>query len=920
MSERKRLPYSLSEKAQWLLLGLVLLLAGLGVALNVFREYRETDSREQERLHAQNHVIAGNMVQQLVSANLALMAIRDALPSWEAPPEEWQRFNTFLDVLCKAMPSIRTLHVMDATGTIRAANRTELVGGNFSYREYFQIPRQNNRIDRLYVSPPFTSVLGVLSINLGRVVAGAEGRFGGLISATLDPNYFKPLMESALYAPDMRIAIRHESGGLFLDTPAGSPSQEQTRQLEIHHTIELPEPEADHSLEVITSRKHEAIFATWRHGLAMQFALFALLVLFAVPGLMVHQRRQRAFHRFTRFHRLILDSAGEGIVSLDTGGRITFVNASVQRLLGWEPDDILGQPCSILFDTPPPSCDLSGSEPRFVAETRLRRKEGSTVPGSFSLTPLREGESGGVLIFRELGELHASREQNRSRQVELQTIIDAIPAYIFVKDLHNGFRLCNATLARAIGVDKEAIIGVSANALFPPELADGYYADDQEIFASGRPKLDIVEPGYTVDGQEGYFSTSKVPLYDHEGRLTGVVGIAVDITAIKRAEESLTRAKEEAERASQAKSAFLAAMSHEIRTPMNVLIGMGDVLAESALDREQRGYVEKIQKAGGSLLELIDQILDLSRIEAGQLDLAEVRTDLRALLHEVIDLLEVVAAEKGVGLHLEIAPAMPSWFLFDPGRLRQVLFNLLGNALKFTDQGRVVLRAAMAAEQGILLEVEDTGIGIPGEQVATIFDAFTQADSSITRRFGGTGLGLTVSRHLVERMRGHIQVESHPGTGSLFRVTLPLSPVDAPHEVMAPSHRRDGNGRLAEPHILVVDDSVDNQVLIRAFLKNLPCRLEVAGNGLQALQMTAAQSFDLILMDMQMPVMDGYTATREMRLREREEGGTPLMIVALTAHALKGEEEKCLQAGCDRYLAKPIKKQRLIGLIEELVK
>lgn len=387
--------------------------------------------------------------------------------------------------------------------------------------------------------------------------------------------------------------------------------------------------------------------------------------------------------------------------------------------------------------------------------------------------------------------------------------------------------------------------------------------------------------------------------------------------------ETITRLNREVERATQAKSEFLATMSHEIRTPLNAILGMADLLAESHLDADQQKYVDVFQRAGANLLGLINDILDLSKVEAGHLELESVNFELAEVIARVLELTRVKATAKALALGSSLAEDLPPMLIGDPPRLRQILINLLGNAMKFTDAGRLDVEVSRDPEDehagALLFRVRDTGIGIASDKLDVIFENFSQADSSTTRKYGGTGLGLAISRRLVELMGGRIWVESTLGQGSTFLFTVKLGVCDLP-SLVAASHEAAARAvttptDLPVVHILLADDSEDNRFLIREYLKRTPCNLEFAENGETALGMMKFRHYDLVLMDAHMPVMDGYAATCAIRTWEQQHGGRPVPIIALTADAFKEAVDQSLSAGCDAHLTKPIAKATLVEAI-----
>ena len=420
----------------------------------------------------------------------------------------------------------------------------------------------------------------------------------------------------------------------------------------------------------------------------------------------------------------------------------------------------------------------------------------------------------------------------------------------------------------------------------------------------------------SADGREIWLSTLSVSFKNPEGRIRRVVSASQEITEQKLAELALSNAKEEAEIANRAKSTFLATMSHEIRTPLNGVLGMAQAMGRDELSPLQRERLEIIQRSGETLLAILNDVLDLSKIEAGKLELETTAFDIVDLIDGARAVFASQAAAKGFDLTLSLDPAGAGTYRGDPTRVRQILFNLISNALKFTETGGVEIGLAQS-EGGLALWVKDTGIGIAPEHMAALFEKFEQADASTTRRFGGTGLGLAICRELAELMGGSITGESEPGRGSTFLVSLPLARIadaaPAPAREAAPAADQ---GALARLRVLAAEDNAVNQRVLAALLEHLGVELTIVGNGQQAVEAWEADDWSAILMDVQMPVMDGPTATRLIRQREGEAGRPRTPIIALTANALSHQVERYRADGMDDFVAKPIEVARLLEALE----
>ena len=447
-------------------------------------------------------------------------------------------------------------------------------------------------------------------------------------------------------------------------------------------------------------------------------------------------------------------------------------------------------------------------------------------------------------------------------------------------------------------------------AIHPDDLSAVKAAFDRTI--AGPDPLHAEFRVLTPGGQQRHVLCRATLLRDALGRPRSLVGVYLDVTDRREDEERLRRARDAAEAASRAKSDFLATMSHEIRTPLNGILGMSELAWQMARDPAQRECLQTVRDSGQVLLTVINDILDFSKVEAGRMDIEAVAVDLEPLVREALRAVQPAADKKGLSLVSRVDPALPPRVVGDPVRLRQILLNLLGNAVKFTPGGAV--RVTLAVVPGAQpprwrLSVKDTGIGIAPEVQQHIFDPFSQADTSTTRRFGGTGLGLSICKRLAELMGGRIAVSSVLGEGATFTVELPLQAAAA-----APATAPEAFRATQPPpglDILVVDDHPVNQKVAQLLLEKAGHRVAIARDGEEALERTRDQAFDVVLMDMQMPVMDGLEATRRIRAQELERQKHRARIIAMTASAMDSDRDACLAAGMDAFVAKPINGREL---------
>lgn len=641
------------------------------------------------------------------------------------------------------------------------------------------------------------------------------------------------------------------------------------------------------------------------------------------------QRRDRA-ERLAKTneekYKQLVESSQFVTCILRLDGMIKFASLNILELTGYPASAVLG----IKAEVPLPATTEWNSDIGFISrEIQIPIADGSLKWISYRLSPIRN-EAGKIVewqtinwdidsekrLEQELAQLTIEREQ---QQKLMQDIIDNIPSAVYIKDKEGRYIIVNKKFGELFDMSPTEILGRMDTEVFSEERRENYQmADDQvRAFKSTVTFEDVLER----NGRKRYFWVMKFPLMNSEGDVENICGLATDITERKENELKLLQATRAADEALIAQESFLANMSHEIRTPMNGIMGMTNLLLSTAQTDEQHEYADNILESARHLLAIINDILDFSKIKAGKFHFERTHFKPRHAIKKAIYPLQFKADEKMVKLVLDIEGEVPEVLIGDPLRLQQIFINLVGNALKFTAEGtvRITAKCSPAEKDFCVMEVKvaDTGIGIPQDKLQMIFESFTQNNANTSRKYGGTGLGLAIVKQLVELQGGSVWVDSTPGKGSVFGFKIRYEIGTWPDQVLPSAHTMGiGDEQLLEGiRVLVAEDNLINQKVVSITLGKQGAEVQVAGNGLEALSMLREQSFDIILMDLQMPEMDGYKATRMIR---REVDGT-IPIIAMTADALKGEAERCFESGMNGYISKPFEPKDLYQEILRLV-
>jgi PAS domain S-box-containing protein len=637
-----------------------------------------------------------------------------------------------------------------------------------------------------------------------------------------------------------------------------------------------------------------------------------------------------AFDTDQKVFESLVNTLPLSLVIKDLDRRRLFANETYLKTRGFQLEDVLGRRDEELF--PEDIAAAYRQDDEYVIQTgeSLHSVEQSIDKAGERhwieriKCPIRDGENriiGIQLVFWDVTKRYVAERELKYERHLLNALLRNIPDSIYFKDLDSRFVRVSDAMTQKFGLSSsEDVIGKTDADIFTETHAASARRDELQIIHTGKPLVDLVERETWPDHDDTWCLSTKMPLRDDNGQIIGTFGISRDITELKRYEEELRQARDEANEANRAKSDFLANMSHEIRTPMNAIIGMSELLAQTRLDARQQDYVKLVQTSAESLLQLLNEILDFSKIESRKLQLESIPFSLRELVGRAAQTLAVRAAEKNVELVCRVAPDLPDRWSGDPGRLRQVLINLIGNAIKFTDDGEVLVevkrgqKTADAPEgtEPLWFRVRDTGIGIPPEKQALVLEPFEQADASTTRRFGGTGLGLAISKQLVELMHGKLGLKSEVGAGTEFFFTAHFPMV----EERTSEAEQDLDGLRSMP-VLLVDDNQTNLQILREVFTAWKMDPTTASTGKAALKHLedAAESgspYRLVVLDCMMPELDGFQLAAQIREHFASDS---LKLIMLSSANRNDDLERCREVDIERYLTKPVVQSELLDTV-----
>ncbi|MBW8898705.1 MAG: PAS domain S-box protein [Massilia sp.] len=647
--------------------------------------------------------------------------------------------------------------------------------------------------------------------------------------------------------------------------------------------------------------------------ITVAFTVFVM----AANGLLRYRQLFRELSRSEAWMRALLTTTVDGVITVDRQGVIREFNASAERIFGWHRDEIVGQNIRLLIGDETASEEVgllrslqTGEITPSArgADVTGRRKDGGIVPIRRAIGHARLDQQDLFVCFiTDISERRKMEHALRASEQQFRSLIGNIPGISYRSSLLEGeapMLFISDAVERVTGYAARDFLGTTPRRTFAPLIhaADRVRVSETIATALREDRPYLVEYRLLhADGSTRWMWENGTGVRNEAGELCWLDGVILDITERRAMEDALREAKENAEQAAAARASFVANMSHEIRTPMNSILGFTDVLLDGDLDADQRRHLDTIRSSGRSLLRLLNEILDTAKLEKGAVELEQNDYNLLSLIDELSSTLAANARAKGLHVDIEYDPALPTCLRGDELRVRQVLTNLLDNAIKFTEKGSVTVRAEMKDDH-LHFIVSDTGIGIAPERLTAIFEPFTQADASMTRRFGGTGLGTTISKQLVELMGGRIWADSVPGKGTTFHVVLPLVLAR-----FAPQQPRVRTAAALPPlRVLLADDVPQNQELLQLLLARRGHTMTAVSDGAAVVELAGRERFDLILMDFQMPTIDGLSATRLIRQQAEAAGRPRVPIIAMTASVLAEHRRASVDAGMDGFASKPV--------------
>ncbi len=641
-----------------------------------------------------------------------------------------------------------------------------------------------------------------------------------------------------------------------------------------------------------------------------------------------HKRHEESEKRY----RTIVENVTDALIIFADRRTVAYANPKacemlqlpLETLLESKPQDFLDPLFYTIYED---AWDMAEHGEALFGEESGKDGSGRTVYFEYRATPIRhDGRLHLLATFRDITERKRSAKALARSESKFRHVLENIPLIGISLDTKGRLTFANDYFLELTGYTRDEALGSDwFDTFIPEDIRDSV----RNVFDTTMARQELAELSnfeneiLTRSGARLNVAWSNVVSRDDKDRIAEVTCMGVDLTERFRAEDALRAAKDAAEIANQAKSEFLATMSHEVRTPLNGVMGMLQLMESTSLDQEQRQYIATAMVSSQNLLRILSDILDISRIEANKFELASEEFELTDVVRPVVDTYSKESALKDLDFQYDIDSNVPTKLLGDPGRLRQVLFNLVGNAVKYTESGEVSLHISVpyatdASRVPIHFLIHDTGIGIPDQKLAEVFESFTQADSSYTRRFGGVGLGLTIVKRLVQTMDGSLVMDSEPGRGTDVHVTVFLERAKddrAPRHPHEPQHHE----QLERPlKLLVVEDETVNRFYAVRLLEKLGHDVKEAVNGEEALRLLAAEHFDAVFMDIHMPKLDGMSATRSIRENTSGDFPTDIPIIAMTAYAMPGDEEAFKKAGMDDYLAKPVEADELTAALERI--